>query len=226
MAIGTNLPFLRTKDVVLIDCVELTQLLFDHRNHFIRVVWHSDQNKRLRKTGDGAPYKTKKVRKLYVATARNNFNFANRVRKILADQGALKDAKNWQPQARTWGKHIEGTPFLIYENGSSDCLERLYGHFLIEKFWNYDGITGFYVDGEKALGDEDAMLWELSSKEKKSDESRLDKARRLARPTNARLDDIVGIRVGGQWYRVKRSTMKLIETLANLGQSYQSRQAA
>lgn len=193
---------------VQVDIVELAGLLWEHTNRFFRVVWCSNQNKRLKKKGDGAPYKEMDVRKCYVLTARNSFNFANRVAKLMAERGG--DVDDWTPDERTWGSHLDGTPFVEHENKGGDLLSRLYGHFLPVKYHDVDGLTGYYADGVK---EDDAKMRELEYKRAKPKDA-LGQARRDAHPVNARLDDVLAFKIGGTWYTVEPPSDADIERLA------------
>lgn len=208
--IGENLSLLDGENVIDVTVAEFASVLYDQRNRFIRVVWHSNQNGRLYKTGKGAAYKHCDVRKLYVATARNGFSFANRVKKILADRGESAAAVGWQPQARTWGGHVPRMPFVIHRNTSSDELQRLYSNFLVVRYYSLPGETGYYVDGVKA---NDKQLKSLEYPRKKPTTA-LAKARYDGHPVNARLDDVIAFRVGGNWYNVIPPTAPQIEQLA------------
>jgi hypothetical protein len=185
----------------------LASLLWQHNNHFFRVAWASRQNDRLKKTGDGAAYKSKDVRKLYVASVRNNYSFRNRVNTLLSPE--LQEAHaNWTPQERKWGVHVNGTPF-VHHRPKQDNVHRLYGHFLPMRYFDMPE-TGYYVDGEKAADDAEIKALEYERKEA-ADE--LGKARSEARPVNPRLDDVLCFKVGGTWYAVEPASEVEIEGL-------------
>lgn len=195
-------------NIVHVDIVTLASLLWEHRNRFFRVAWCSNQNKRLKKKGDGLPYKTQDVRKCYVATMRNSYNYRNRVAKLMSERG--EDVGDWQPQERKWGGHIDGTPFVEHENTGDDKLSRLYGHLLPVKYYTVDGLTGYYADGVKQ---DDAKMKALEYAKKKPTDV-LTQARQDAHPVNARLDDVLVFKIGGQWYTVEPPTPAEIKALA------------
>lgn len=195
-------------NIVHVDVVTLASLLWEHNNRFFRVAWCSNQNKRLKKKGAGLPYKTQDVRKCYVATMRNNYNYRNRVAKLMSERG--DDVGDWQPKERTWGGHLDGTPFVEHENTGDDQLSRLYGHFLPVRYYTVDGLTGYYADGEKQ---DDAKMKALEYAKKKPTDA-LTEARQDAHPVNARLDDVLVFKIGGQWYTVDPPTPADIQALA------------
>lgn len=223
MKIGESLPFLVNEPFIEVDLLTLISIMQTRRNQFMRIVWHSNQNQRLKKTGPGVPYKAKDVRKLYVATVRNSFDYANRVKKILADKGQSQAATGWTPQERTWGGHIKGTPFVVHENTGDDELNRLYANFLVQRWWDFKGHTGYWVDGIKADDNEQAVIKGLEYAKKEA-VTELDKARREAHPVNSRLDNITAMLVAGTWYKIKPATEKQIEALATMAQMYGERQ--
>ena len=214
--IGDNLPFLLTEPQIEADLPTLATIMQNRRNQFMRVVWHSNQNKSLQKKGPGAEYKNKEVRKLYVATVRNDFNFEQRVRKILETNGQAYAAVGWQAQPRTWGEHVKKTPFVIHENVGDDLLERLYANFLPVRWWDFAGITGYYVDGVKVPN---ATIEALRYARKEA-VGELAKARYEAHPVNTRLDNVVAMFVAGRWYKIAPPTAASIEALANLAKNY------
>lgn len=197
------------KNVQTIDVASLAAILHAHRNHFLRVVWESNQNNRLKKTGEGEEFKNREVTKLYVATVRNDFNFENAVKNRLTK----KECGKWTPQERTWGDHIPLTPFVVHQ--CKDEPKRLHGHFFPVKYHSIPGETGYYVDGEKA---DDKKLKSLEYSKKKPD-SKLDQTRQDCHPVNARLDDILYFKVG-KWYKVLPANEEEIQSLAEAAQEY------
>lgn len=208
--IGQSL--LEGKTVQEINLHELACLLFTRRNQFFRVIWHSHQNERIAKNGHGAYFKNRDVRKLYVATVRNGFSYQKRVERLAASWEF--DLDGWQAGERPWGHVIPGTPFVAHQNEYEDGLPRIYGHFLVpfikgtkkKAYHHIPGVTGYYVDGVKA---NDKLLRSLEYLRKKPT-TPLEKAKRASYPVNARLDDIIGLKIGGQWYRVLPPTTEAI----------------
>ena len=217
------------KPVKTVDISTLAFLLQQSRNKFFRVIWESNQNKRLKKTGEGAKYKERQVTKLYILTARNDFNFETSVRNELKRRGELQAAKDWDgPQERTWGDHIPHTPFVVYQAEGEPT--RLYGNFLPatkpltskHAYHTIPGETGYYVEGEKV---DDAEMKALEYA-RKAPETATDEARQKVHPVNTRLDDVLWFKIGGQWYRMKPPTMKEVEKLAIATKEYAEKVAA
>ena len=227
-----KLPQLKSmmeKPITLVDLATFAALLQGSRNRFFRVVWESGQNKRLRKTGDGAQYKSREVTKLYCLTARNDFSFQNSVLAELERRGASEEGEGWEAQERTWGGHISHTPFVVHQaKGKDDSPEpeRLYGHFLPatrkvkkadgtitfqKQYQHVAGETGYYVDGKK-VSDE---VMEALEYAKAEPETELDKARHTVHPVNARLDDVLWFKIAGHWYRLRQPTQADIEAVKN-----------
>jgi len=213
-----NLPKLKQlmeKPVALVDIATFAALLHASRNRFFRVVWESNQNKRLKKTGEGAQYKEKEVTKLYVATMRNDYSFHNSVINELKRKNEMEEAADWEPEDRTWGEHVPHTPFVVHQVEGEP--NRLYGHFLpainlhtgSKAYHEISGETGYYVDGEKA-NDKTLKALEYS---RKAPTTELDKARMKVHPVNARLDDVLWFKIAGKWYRMRQPTDEDIENL-------------
>jgi hypothetical protein len=184
-------------------------ILHDHHNHFVRVVWDSWQNQRLRKKGSelALQLKEQEVRKMYATTVRIDFNFGARVRRLMAERG--QDAGNWQPESPTWFKRVLTTPFGYHRNDYQDNVLRMYGYFQPVRYWNVENFTGYYVDGVKTTNDADIEALKYGRAEA-TDE--LGKARFDAKPVMTRLDDILLLKVG-QWYRITPPTIQEIEVL-------------
>ena len=215
-----NLPKLKQligKPVILVDIATFASLLHVARNRFFRVVWQSNQNKRLKKTGEGVAYKGREVTKLYVLTARNDFSFKTSVLNELKRRNEMEEAEDWEPEERTWGEHIDHTPFIVHQVEGEP--NRLYGNFLPTTYHEIEGETGYYVDGEKA---DDAALKALEYA-KKAPTTELDKARQKVHPVNTRLDDVLWCKVSGRWYRLKSATDNDIERLAKAAAEYSAK---
>lgn len=221
-----KLPLLKQimgKPVITVDLATFAGLLQASRNRFFRVIWESNQNARLKKTGPGAEYKGKDVRKLYILTARNGYNFRNSMKAELERRGATEEAATFEAKERTWGAHIPNTPFVIHQCAGKDGLsyepERLYGHFLPaidlktgkHAYHFIDGETGYYVDGEK-IDDKTIRALEY---ERKKPTTVVEVARDKVKPVNARLDDVLYFKIAGSWYRLKQPTYDEIEALAD-----------
>ena len=231
-----------TKNIVRIDIATLVGLLQASRHQFMTLVWQSEQTKRFYATqrrcdcghvffgravtcpecgGKGkqepTAIKGHSVTRVYVAAVRNDFNFENSVRNMLARQGHDNAADEWQgPQERTWGEHVDHTPFVVH-TPKSDGVMRLYGHFLpgtrrdgSRSYFTVDGFTGYYLDGQKA---DDAEI-EALKRPRKPAETETDAARLAQHPVNARLDDGAFVKIAGQWYLVLPPSAEQIESVA------------
>jgi hypothetical protein len=230
------------KNIVRIDIATLVGLLQASRNQFITLVWQSEQTSRFYTTqrrckcghvffgraatcpecgekGKQEPtaINGKSITRVYVCNMRNDFNFANAVRNMLARRGETEAADQWTgPKERTWGEHVDHTPFVVHTPQSDDVM-RLYGHFLPgtwrngqRAYFTVDGFTGFYVNGRKA---DDAEI-EALRKPRKQAETATDAARLAQHPVNARLDDGAFAKINGQWYLILPPTAEQIEEVA------------
>lgn len=232
-----------TKMVKRIDVATFVSLLMGSRHKFLTLVWQSNKSKELYQTervcsecghvffgratkcpvegcqGKGkqqpTPFKGKAVTRVYVAAMRNDFNFENAVRNMLERQG--EDASEWEgPKERTWGKHIDNTPFVVH-TPKDDELMRLYGHFLPgtrkngkRSYFEVKGFTGYYVNGRKA----DDKEVEKYKRPRKEAETAVDKARLEQHPVNARLDDGAFVKIAGQWYLILPPSDEEIESVS------------
>lgn len=211
-----TISLLNGQVVTPVDIATLAGLLWAHNNHFFRVAWISNQNKRLRKTGPGLAYKYRDVQKLYVTTVRNNYNFEASVQSLLQNRGQAEHGENWQAEERTWGNHIPHTPFVVHQCDDPGEPYRLYGHFLPIRWHHLLGETGYYVDGEKA---DDTIIRSLEYA-RRVPTAPLDVARRDKHPVNPRLDNVIAFKIGGSWYSVTPPTFEDIEALAHAADEF------
>lgn len=190
----------------------LANILANANNNYIRIEWESDHSSRLNKRGmvNGEqvtnPYRGKLITKRYIATCRNNFKFNNSVKNQCARMG--KPKPSYQCGPRTWGKHVNFTPFVIHNN-ETEGIRRLHLHLLPSLYFE-TSTTGYYVNGKKVSLDK-IMPFVKTRKEPKTV---LDQARRDNHPVNARLDDVIRVKVGGKYYKVSQPDTEDIEALA------------
>jgi len=212
----------------LIDLGQLSGLIFLDNNHFEEVIVCSNREKSVLKHRRDEnrniigtnPYWGQKIEKVYDMIVRNNFSFRNSVENDLARRGELEAPV--EVASRTWGRHLGGckgnsvprTPFVIHEN-EEDGL-RLHVHFKPSGRLEIDGETGYYVDGDKIDDSTIEPFVKNYSKVKTAEEQ----SRERNHPVNARLHNILYIRISGQWYRLKTPTQEEIETLAETAEEW------
>lgn len=196
------------KHATSVDIDTLAHLLWEANNRFVRIVWESSQSKRFRKTNN--PFELKYVTKRYVATVRNNYSFKHSVRRYCLSQG--EPHPDFVPNERTWGGHIKHTPFVRHRNHDDNIL-RLHLHLLPTKYHSTEE-SGYYLNGDKMDGKSVKQLEKFKTDRKKP-EGVLDTARLKKHPVNARMEDVLFMKISGNWYKLKSPSVKKMEALVN-----------
>ena len=189
---GTHLHDVDGKAAETLDWEEFCTRLHLARNRFLRVYVCSRRNERLRKTGN--PFLDREVRKVYVYTVRNGFNFHEAVEREVARNGG--NPATVERHGRSWGRHLNGGPFVIHHHKTDG--PRLHAHFMPVKQYHAE-YTGYYVDGVKI--DDTEMAPFVPGRPEPTTPAEMAKAK--LHPINSRLEDILYVKLSGKFYRIK-----------------------